>query len=167
MNFKRKLKLHNLNIYNFSKREMECLNIINALGFEKLSFEQIEFFYSLMNLNIVVFNDETTYFDNIWYFSDNDKNIYFKHNKHTKIFVGNFFLREKLHKLFNLQKIILMEEFKFISYIIINGYKINNFHILNNSCTWHNIHNSDIQSLFKNDEIKYKLYTINDLDKLK
>lgn len=62
MNLKRKLKLHSLNIYNFSQNEQECIDLIQSLYVKKLTFEQLNFYYFSINLNIEYTQNKDLYF---------------------------------------------------------------------------------------------------------
>lgn len=51
--FERKLKLHSLGQYDFSQRELECIEIINYLHLDNMTFEFMGYLYHIMNLKIL------------------------------------------------------------------------------------------------------------------
>lgn len=110
MNFKRKLKLHSLNINTFSDIEIKYLNYINELNCN-FTFNQKEFLFNIMNLKTIKLNIHPNYL----FFIDDKLNLYFQINNVDNILVFN----EKL-----LKKTMLIEMEEFIYKVTKKTYQI-------------------------------------------
>lgn len=120
MSFKRKLKLNELISFNFSKREIECIDIINSFNI-KFTFEQIDFLYKIMNLNLIKNLDKKHIC-----FVDDDQHIYFI----LDIKKSLYYNPERVN--INLSK-LKINRLDFIGNLIKKSYKIkyiNNYYIV-------------------------------------
>lgn len=143
MNLVRKLKLQTLDKnYTLSKKEEQCICLINSLIKEKLSFKETEYLYILMNL-------KKYKFDNNLYFLDNNNNIYFRYNLSNKYLYWDYSSVE--FELIQIQPIKNQIIYMFINILFEKSYNLknktenNNERFLNNDYYFLNeILNSDI-----------------------
>lgn len=98
MNFVRKLKLNNLGEYDFTQREIECLNFIKNLDIDNLNYKNISFLYNLMNLSVIRSNLNSNYL----YFKLNNK-IYFQFIEKEKFLYFDSDTYHTIRSLFKLQ----------------------------------------------------------------